>query len=69
MDIVTLSPKYQVVIPQRIRKLLNLKPGEKLQVISYDNRIEFVLVRYMKSMKGFLKGLNSDFSREKDDRV
>ncbi|MBB28666.1 MAG: AbrB family transcriptional regulator, partial [Gemmatimonadetes bacterium] len=47
MDIVTLSPKYQVVIPQRIRKLLNLKPGEKLQVISYDNRIEFVLVRDM----------------------
>ena len=69
MDIVTLSPKYQVVIPQRIRKLLNPKPGEKLQVISYDNRIEFVLVRDMKSMKGFLKGLDSDFSREKDDRV
>ena len=69
METVTLSPKYQVVIPKRIRKLLNLEPGEKLQVISYDNRIEFVLVRDMKSMKGFLKGLDSDFSREKDDRV
>jgi len=69
MDTVTLSPKYQVVIPLRIRKLLKLKPGEKLQVISYDNRIEFVLVRDMKSMKGFLKGLDSDFNREKDDRI
>ena len=69
MDTVTLSPKYQVVIPQRIREHLKLKPGEKLQVISYDNRIEFVPVKPMRSMRGSLKGLDSSFERDRDDRV
>lgn len=69
MDIVTLSPKYQVVIPQRIREHLKLKPGEKLQVISYDNRIEFVPVKPMRSMRGSLKGLDGSFERERDDRT
>ena len=69
MDIVTLSPKYQVVIPQRIREHLKLKPGEKLQVISYDNRIEFVPVKPMRSMRGSLKGFDSSFERDRDDRI
>ena len=69
MDAVTLSPKYQVVIPRRVRDRMGLRPGEKLQVISFDNRIELVPVRPMKTAKGFLKGLDPTFARERDDRI
>ncbi|MGA1791329.1 MAG: AbrB/MazE/SpoVT family DNA-binding domain-containing protein [bacterium] len=69
MDSVTLSPKYQVVIPRHVRERLGLRPGEKLQVISFDNRIELIPIRPMRQMKGFLKGFEARFEREKDDRV
>ena len=69
MNTVTISPKYQVVIPRSIRERMGLQPGEKLQVISFDNRIELIPIRPMHEMKGFLKGLDSSFERERDDRV
>lgn len=68
MDIVTVSPKYQVVIPLRVRKAFRMNPGEKLQVVSYENRIELVPVRKMRSLKGFLAGLTNKIERE-DDRL
>ena len=52
MDTVTLSPKYQVVIPQAVREALALRPGEKFQVVSYDGRIELIPVRRMKQTRG-----------------
>ena len=69
METVTLSPKFQVVIPKKIRERMGLKPGEKLQIISLDNRIEIIPIRPMSEMKGFLKGLDPTFHREKDDRL
>jgi len=69
MSAVTLSPKYQVVIPRDVREKMKLRPGEKLQVISFDDRIELVPLRPMRSMRGFLKGLNPAFERERDDRI
>lgn len=69
MQAVTLSPKYQVVIPKKIRERMGLKPGEKLQVIGYDNRIEMIPVRPMHEMKGFLKGFDPTFHRDEEDRV
>ena len=69
MAAVTLSPKYQVVIPRHVRERLGLRPGEKLQVISFDDRIELIPVRAMAQMRGFLKGFDARFEREKDDRV
>jgi len=69
MESVTVSPKYQVVIPKKIRERLRLKPGIKLQVISFDDRIEMVPIRPMAEMKGFLKGLDSEFSRDEADRT
>jgi AbrB family looped-hinge helix DNA binding protein len=69
MDIVTLSSKYQVVIPRRIRERVRLKPGTKLQVISFDDRIELVPLRPMRDMKGFLKGLDPTFQRDEEDRT
>ncbi len=66
MDTVTLSPKYQVVIPKRIRDRLKLRPGQKIQAILYENRIELVPVRPVHKLKGFLKGIDTDVPREGD---
>ncbi len=66
MNTVTISPKYQIVIPQKIRKALQLNPGQKIQVIPYGNRIELIPERKISEMRGFLKGINTEFSRGED---
>ncbi len=66
MQTVTLSPKYQVVIPKSVRNGLNLRPGQKMQVIEYNGRIEFILERDIDELRGFLKGINTEFEREED---
>ena len=66
METVTLSPKYQVVIPQAIREAMGLAPGEKMQVLQYQDRIEFIPRRPLKQMRGFLKGLDTTVPREGD---
>ncbi len=66
MQIVTISPKYQVVIPKAVRESLQLRPGQKMQVIEYDGRIEFIPERDINELRGFLKGINTEFEREKD---
>jgi len=66
MSTVTISPKYQVVIPKEIRQKLKLSPGQKVQTIAYDDRIELIPVVPIKKMKGFLKGINTDVPRETD---
>ena len=67
MHAVTVSPKFQVVIPQAVREAMGLVPGAKLQVVQYENRIELIPIRSSKSLRGSLKGLNTDVLRE-DDR-
>ncbi|UCC87297.1 MAG: AbrB/MazE/SpoVT family DNA-binding domain-containing protein [Anaerolineales bacterium] len=66
METVTVSPKYQVGIPSRIRKLLGVRPGQKVKVILYDNRIEMVPVRSVEEARGFLKGIDTTVDREPD---
>jgi len=66
MQTVTISPKYQVVIPKEVRNSLKLKPGQKIQVLQYKNRIEMIPEKNISEMKGFLKGINTDFTREGD---
>lgn len=68
MHTVTVSPKYQVVIPKNIRKALRLRPGQKMKVIEYNGRIELIPDRDISELKGFLKGINTEFVRE-DDRL
>jgi len=63
---VTVSPKYQVVIPKSIRETLRLRPGQKMQVVEYEGRIELIPERDIKELRGFLKGINTEFKREKD---
>jgi AbrB family looped-hinge helix DNA binding protein len=66
MNSVTVSPKYQVVIPKAVRESLHLRPGQKMQVIEYDGRIELIPERDIKELRGFLKGINTEFEREED---
>ena len=66
MKTVTVSPKFQVVIPREVRESLGIKPGEKMQIINYADRIELVPVRKIKVMRGFLKGIDTSVVREKD---
>lgn len=66
METVTVSPKYQVVIPRRIRELLGVEPGQKVKVLLYDNRIEMIPVRSIQEARGFLKGIDTTVEREGD---
>lgn len=66
MNIVTVFPKFQVVIPGQIRKRIGLEPGMRLHVFSHDDRVEFIPVRSPKSMRGFLKGIDTTIEREED---
>jgi AbrB family looped-hinge helix DNA binding protein len=66
MQTVTVSPKFQVVIPREIRNALGLQPGQKIQAIRYENRIELIPVESITSARGFLKGIDSVIKREKD---
>ena len=68
MSTVTLSSKYQVVIPQDVREALELKPGQKLAVLNINGSISLVPLRSMKQMRGFVKGINPAGLREKKDR-
>lgn len=66
MELVTISPKYQVVIPQKIRESLGLKSGEKAQVIAFRDRIEIIPVKDIKKLRGLVKGINTSVQREPD---
>jgi AbrB family looped-hinge helix DNA binding protein len=66
MSVVTVSPKFQVVIPLAIRESMGLQPGQKIQALQYENRIEFIPVRSMRAMRGFLKGINTTVPRDRD---
>ena len=68
MRSVTVSPKFQVVIPKEVRDSMGIVSGQKIQVLTYQNRIELIPIKPMKKMKGFLKGIDTDVERD-DDRV
>jgi AbrB family looped-hinge helix DNA binding protein len=66
MEAVKISPKYQVVIPKKLREALNLTPGQQVQMVAFEDRIEMIPVRRISEMKGFLKGIDTTVEREKD---
>ena len=66
MDAVTVSPKFQVVIPRAVRNSLGIKPGQKVQVIQYGDRVELIPLKLAKQTRGFLKGINTSIQREPD---
>lgn len=66
MRAVTVSPKFQVLIPRDLRKALDIHPGTKVQILQYENRIEFIPLKSPKILRGFLKGINTNVDRELD---
>ena len=66
MQAVAISPKFQIVIPKSIRELLHLMPGQTVQLVPYENRVEIIPERDIKDMRGFLKGIDTTFDREGD---
>jgi AbrB family looped-hinge helix DNA binding protein len=66
LSTVKISPKYQIVIPQKVRESLKLQPGQRIQIILYGRRIELIPERKITDMRGFLKGIDTGFDRGKD---
>jgi AbrB family looped-hinge helix DNA binding protein len=66
MHAVKVSPKYQVVIPKEVRESLHLMPGQRMQVVQYEDRVEFIPEKDVSELRGFLKGIDPSFDREKD---
>ena len=66
MKSVTISPKYQVVIPREVRQSMEIKPGSKVQVLLYENRIELIPMKNLRRMRGFLKGIDTTVERVRD---
>ena len=66
MATVTISPKFQVVIPKEIREKLGLIPGQKVHMVIYNDRIEMIPYRPMKRLRGYVKGISTEIEREGD---
>jgi AbrB family looped-hinge helix DNA binding protein len=66
METITVSPKFQVVIPKKIRESLNIIPGQKLQVFHSGKKIEYIITGDIKEYRGFLKGIDANIDREGD---
>lgn len=66
MTAVTVSPKFQVVIPKDVRESMGITSGQKIQMLTFRNRIELIPIKPITQMKGYLKGINTNIKREKD---
>lgn len=66
MQTVTVSPKFQIVIPKDIRQSMGIVSGQKIQMLMYQNRIELIIIKPINKLRGFLKGINTDIERDKD---
>lgn len=69
MDTVTISPKFQVVIPKAVREQLGLVPGQQVQALVFGGRIELIPLRPARELRGILRGLDARFERDREDRV
>ena len=66
VDVVTISPKFQVVIPRAVREHLKLVPGQKMQALIHNDRVELIPVRSAASLRGFLRGIDTTVDRDAD---
>jgi len=66
MSTVTVSPKFQVVIPKEVRRSMRITAGEKLQVFQFDGRIEFMPVKKVREVRGIARGISATVKRERD---
>ena len=68
MGVVTVSSKYQVVIPRDVREKMNLKPGQKVIVVEKDGMVHLIPEKPVKELRGFVKGVTTDKLRHEEDR-
>ena len=66
MTAVTVSPKFQIVIPKEVRESMGIVSGQKIQMLTYCNRIELIPIKPMSKLKGFLKGIDTEITRDND---
>ena len=64
MGVATVSPRYEVVIPEDVRDSMDIRPGQKMRVFAYGHRIELIPIRPMPEFRGFLKGIDTDVPRD-----
>ncbi len=69
MQAATISSKYQVVIPRKIREQFGLKPGQKVAFIPYRRSLRVVIVPPIKEAYGFLEGIDTNVERDEEDRL
>ena len=69
MNTVTVSSKFQVVIPEKVRKAMGIKAGQRFEVLEYEGCLEFVPIKDVRTLRGSLKGMNTKGIREKEDRL
>lgn len=69
MDTVTVSPKFQVVIPKALRERLKLRPGQKLLIYEQDGSLHLEPPRPVTELRGMAKGMKwrEDY-RDRSDR-
>jgi len=68
MSTVIVSPTFEVIIPPEVRAALQLQAGETMRVMSYAGRVEFIPVRPIESMRGYLRGIDTTIDRDEDRR-
>jgi AbrB family looped-hinge helix DNA binding protein len=66
MAAVTVSPKYQVVIPREVREAAQIKPGTKLDIVVYNGQIKLIPIQPLSSLYGSLKGIDTNIERDED---
>jgi len=66
METTVVLSRFQIVIPKTIREALSIRPGQTLQVIQYEGRIELIPIKPMREMRGFLSGISTTVEREHD---
>jgi AbrB family looped-hinge helix DNA binding protein len=69
MEATTISSKYQVVIPRKIRELYDLKPGYKVVFIPFESTLRVVFAPSIKQARGMFPGIDTSVEREDEDRV
>ncbi len=69
METTTISSKYQIVIPRKIRELMHLKPGQKLMFIPFKRTLQLVVIPPIEEARGMFPGLDTEVDRESEDRV
>ena len=67
-DVATLSSKYQISIPKKIREAQNWKPGQKFAFLPQGHHVLLVPVPKAEDLRGIAKGATITNYRDRKDR-